>query len=390
MMRLRQFSVLLAAVAGISATVPQGWSAQRSDSGDYLVYVGTYTRNLSKGIYAYRFHASTGKVDEIGLAAEMVNPSFLTVHPNHRYLYAVSEFGGNKGQRTGSVSAFSIDAKTAKLTLLNTVSSKGGGPCYVTVDDTGKYVLIANYNTGSVAAFAIQPNGGLGEATAFIQHTGSGTNPKRQRGPHAHCIVMSPDNRFAVAADLGLDKLLIYRFDPSDGSLKPNDPAFGKVHAGAGPRHFTFHPNGKFAYVINEMGSSVTAFTWDKNGGVLHEIQDISTLPKDFHGQNDDAEIQVHPSGKFLYGSNRGNDSIAVFDVNTKTGKLTPVEYPSTKGKTPRNFRVDPSGRYLLAANQDSDNIVVFRIDQKTGKLTPTGQELQVGAPVCIEFMPAQ
>lgn len=358
----------------------------------YLMYVGTYTQDgsKSKGIYSYRFDAQTGEISSFGLAAETKNPSFVAVHPNHRFLYAVNEVGDYKGQKSGAVSAFAIDHATGKLTLLNEVPSKGADPCYISLDASGKYVLVANYTGGSIAVFPVLADGRLSEASAFIQSSGHGPNPQRQEGPHAHSIDLSPDNRFAIVDDLGLDQTLVYKFDNAKGSLIPNDPAFAKADAGAGPRHFALHPNGKFAYVINELHSTVTLFDYDQAHGALHPRQTISTLPKDFSGPNTDAEIQVHPSGKFLYASNRGHDSITVFAIDAKKGTLTVVEYISTKGKTPRNFAIDPSGSLLFAENQESDNIVLFRIDQKTGRLAATGKVLDVARPVCVKFVPAE
>ena len=365
-------------------------AAKPPAKGKLLLYIGTYTGQYSKGIYGYRFDAGSGRLSPLGLVAETTNPSYLAIHPSRRFLFAVNEVDDLEGHKVGSVSAFAIDAKTGKLTLLNTVSSRGADPCYVAVDKTGKYLLAANYSGGNVAVFPVGDDGRLGEASAFIQHTGHGTNPERQEGPHAHSINLSPDNRFAVAADLGLDQLLVYRFDATKGSLAANDPPFAKLHPGAGPRHFDFHPRGKFAYAICEMGSTVTAFAYDAAGGVLKELQTISTLPKDYSGSNDDADIHVHPSGKFLYGSNRGHDSIVVFAIDPAQGTLTPVEHVPTQGKTPRNFGIDPTGSYLFAANQNSDNIVVFRIDAKTGRLTPTGQTIEVPSPVCVKFVAAE
>ncbi len=355
--------------------------------GEYIVYIGTYTGQKSKGIYAYRFDGATGRLVSLGLVAETTNPSFLAVHPNRRFLYAVSEIANYEGQKSGAVSAFALDPRTGKLTFLNQVSSRGADPCYLVVDKTGKHVLVANYSGGSVAAFPVRADGRLGEASALVQHAGGSVNPERQQGPHAHSINLSPDNRFVIAADLGLDQLLVYRFDPTKGSLAADSPAFAKVNPGAGPRHFAFHPSGRFAYVINEMQSTVSAFAYDAAGGVLHALQTISTLPKDFAGKNDTAEVQVHPTGKFLYGSNRGHDSIAVFAIDAEKGTLTPVEYVATRGKTPRNFGIDPTGSFLFAANQDSDNIVVFRINPDSGRLTPTGQVVEVPSPVCVKFV---
>ncbi len=363
-------------------------AAPAERQGKYIFYVGTYTEegSKSKGIYAYRFDADTGQITSLGLAAETANPSFVALHPNGRFLYAVNEVGNYKGPNSGGVSAFAIDRATGKLTFLNEVPSRGADPCYITVDKTGKYVLVANYTGGSLAVFPVLADGKLGEASAFVQHTGHGTNPQRQEKAHAHSIDLSPDNRFAMVDDLGLDELLVYKFDSAKGSITPNSPPFVRLDPGAGPRHYTLHPSGKFAYVVAEMQSSVTVLS--NNGkGALQRVQTISTLPKSFSGENDDAEIQMHPSGKFVYASNRGSDSIAVFGIDASKGTLTPIEYTPTQGKIPRSFEIDPSGTFLLAANQKSDNIVVFRIDVKTGRLTPTGQVFDVGSPVCVKFV---
>jgi 6-phosphogluconolactonase len=363
-------------------------SAQKPPSkGDYLVYFGTYTRGSSKGIYVSRFSAVTGKLTPPELAAESANASFLAIHPNGRFLYAANEANSFQGQRTGYVSSFAIDRANGKLTLLNQVSSRGAGPAHLTVDRSGKNVLVANYGGGSVAVLPVKEDGSLAEATGFVQHTGTGVT-KRQQGPNAHSVNMSPDNRFAVVADLGLDKVFVYRFDPVKGSLEANNPPFAKAAPGAGPRHFAFHPNRPFAYVIDEMASTVMAFAYNAKAGVLTELQTITTLPKGFTGASSTAEVQVHPAGKFLYGSNRGNDSIAVFSIDARRGTLTPLEVVPTQGKTPRNFGIDPTGSFLFAANQDSSNVVLFRIDPKTGRLTPTGQVVEVGAPVCVKFLP--
>src|ERR1700723_2464098 len=350
-------------------------------SGKYLVYVGTYTGEdtKSKGIYAFRYDAATGQVTPLGLAAKTTNPSFVAAHPNGKFLYAVNEVGDYKGPNSGGVSAFSIDRATGKLAFLNEVPSRGADPCYITVDKTGKYVLVANYTGGSIAVFPVLPDGKLGEASTFVQHTGHGTNPERQEKAHAHSIDLSPDNRFAMVDDLGLDELFVYKFDSSNGSLTPNDPPFSTLDPGSGPRHFVLGPRGKFAYVISEMKSTVTAFSNDAKTGTLRPMQTVSALPRGFTAQNDDAEIEIHPSGRFLYASNRGSDTITVFAVDPGKGTLTPVEYTSTQGKIPRSFEIDPTGKFLFAENQKSDNIVVFRIDAKSGHLTPTGKVLDVG-----------
>jgi len=375
-------AVLVLVLTAFAAAAP-------APHGKYLFYVGTYTEegSKSKGIYAYQFDPNTGQITSLGLDAETTNPSFLALHPNGKYLYAVNEVGNYKGPNSGGVSAFSIDRATGKLTFLNEVASRGADPCYITVDKTGKYVLVANYTGGSVAVFPVLPDGKLGDASAFVQHTGHGTDPKRQEGPHAHSIDLSPDNRFAMVDDLGLDELLVYKFDSAKGSLTPNDPPFAKLAAGAGPRHFVLRPDGKFAYVVAEMGHTVTVLSNDAATGKLQPLQAITTLPKDFTGRNDDAEIEVHPSGKFLYASNRGDDSIAIYAIDQSKGTLAQVAIVPTAGKEPRSFEIDPTGTLLFAENQKSDNIVVFRIDAKTGLLTPTGKVLEVGSPVCLKFL---
>lgn len=354
------------------------------------VYIGTYTRGDSKGIYLCRLDVQTGKLSDPALAGETANPSFLAIHPSGDYLYAVGELGQFGGKRSGAVSAFRIDRSTGKLELLNQQPSRGAGACHLVVDGSGKNVLVANYSGGSIAVLPVRDDGQLDEATAFVQHEGSSVNPRRQKGPHAHSINVAPDNRFAFVADLGLDKVLVYRFDAKNGTLTPNASAWATVKPGAGPRHFAFHPGGKSAYVINELQSTVTAFAYDTRRGVLTERQTLPTLPEGFDGDSTTAEVQVHPSGKFLYGSNRGHDSIAVFSIDSETGRLTPVEHESTQGQAPRNFGIDPTGTFLLAANQNSHTVVVFRIDQDTGELTPTGQKVDVPSPVCIKVVRAR
>lgn len=351
-----------------------------------LVYVGTYTVRGSQGIYAYRFDPHTGELTALGLAAQTTNPSFLAVDPSGRFVYAVNELSNYHGEKTGAVSAFAIDRATGKLTFLNDVSSHGAGPCYVSLDKTGKCVLVANYDSGSVAVFPRLKDGRLGPASAFVQHHGSSVNHERQEGPHAHSIEVSPDNHFALAADLGLDHLLVYRFDAAKGTLTPNDPPFAPIDPGNGPRHFAFTPDGRFVDVVSEMGSSVTAFSYDAASGVLRKLQMLSMLPNGFKGENDGAEIYVHPNGKFLYVSNRGRDCIAVFAIDPAKGTLTHLEDVPTQGKTPRHFALDPTGSYLFAENQDSDTIAVFRIDRSTGRLTATGHVVHVASPVCLAF----
>jgi 6-phosphogluconolactonase len=357
----------------------------------YIVYVGTYTsKTTSKGIYAYRFDPEKGQLASIGVAAETTDPSFLAVHPNGKYLYAVNEVGNFNGGTGGAVSAFAIDAKTGALKFLNQVPTRGAGPCHVSLDREGAFVLVANYDGGSIASFPIHDDGSLGTTSGFVQHSGSGPNKERQEGPHAHWIGTSPDNRFALAVDLGLDQVIVYGFDSIKGVFTPMLSGFAKVKPGAGPRHLTFHPNGKFAYVLSEMESSVTVFSYQAKTGGLTSLQTISVLPKDYSGPKEAAEIAVHASGKFLYASNRGHDSIAVFAIDEKKGTLKSLGQVLTGGKTPRHFAIDPTGAYLLAENQESNNIVVFHIDPATGSLTPTGQTIEVPSPVCITFVAAQ
>jgi 6-phosphogluconolactonase len=341
---------------------------------DWIVYVGAYTNSDNKGIHAYRFNDSSGKLADIGLAAESSNPSFLAVSPNQRYLYAANE------NAKGAISAFSIGANGA-LNLLNMVSSKGDGPCHVAVDHTGKWLFAANYNSGSVAAFPIHGDGSLGEASAFVRHSGSSVNPQRQAGPHAHSANLSPDNRFVLVTDLGLDQILSYKLDLTQ-------PAVTKVAPGSGPRHLTFAPNGRFAYAINEMLGTVTVFQYNAEDGRLKELQTISALPAGFAAANSAAEIAVHPNGKFLYASNRGNDSIAIFRIDSAKGTLTAAGQVSTQGRTPRNFAIDASGKFLLAANQDSGDVVVFRVDPSNGALMPTGETTSLASPVSLVFVP--
>jgi 6-phosphogluconolactonase len=367
---------------------PVATAALASSDGSVSVYIGTYTsRAKSEGIYLARFDTATGRLGAPELAAKTTNPSFLAAHPNRRFLYAVGEVGNFGGKPSGMVSAFSIAADSGKLTLLNQQPSGGAGPCHLAVDRTGKWLLVANYSSGSISVLPIQQDGALGEPGAIVQHRGSSVNPQRQEGPHAHFITPGPAGRFVLTCDLGLDKVLVYRLDPAKGTLVPNDPPSVSLKPGAGPRHLAFHPNGRLVFVISEMGSSLTSFSWDSRRGALKELETVSTLPAGFTGNSNCAEVQMHPSGKFLYGSNRGHDSIAVFAVDPRMGKLSLVEHQSTQGKNPRHFAIDPAGRWLLAENQDSDNIVVFRIDAETGRLSSAGQEIKVGSPVCVEFL---
>ena len=355
----------------------------------YLVFVGTYTnKTISKGIYAFRFDPGTGKLASLGVAAESEDPSFLATHSSGRYLYAVNETDHFGAQKSGAVSAFSIDHRSGKLGLINQAATKGAGPCHISIDKSGKFVLVANYDGGSVTAFPIREDGRLAPPSAFVQHSGSSVNKERQEAPHAHWAGTSPDNRFVLAADLGLDEVLVYRFDAAKGTLMPNTPPFAKLNPGAGPRHVAFHPNGRFAYVLAEMENTVTALAYNGAKGSLLPLQTLSTIRSDYSGPKEAAEIVVHPKGKFLYASNRaGIDTITGFSIDAAKGTLKLIAEFPTMGKTPRSFAIDPNGKFLLAANQESNNVVVFRIDPVTGRLTPTGDIVEVPAPVCITFV---
>jgi len=356
------------------------------------IFVGTYTRNLphvqakSEGIYLLAMDPTSGALSNVSKTVNVENPSYLTLHPNRKYLYAANEVGDFGGRSSGAVSAFAIDSANGALTFLNQEPTDGAAPCHLSVEKTGQYLLTANYTGGSVAVHPIGSDGRLGKMSDFIQHVGTSVNPQRQQEPHAHSFTVSPDNRFAYAADLGMDKVMIYALNTEQGKLTPATQPWVHVHPGAGPRHFDFHPIGRYAYVINELDSTITTFAYEESSGHLTELQALSTLPVGFEGRSHCADIHVHPSGNFVYGSNRGHDSIAIFAIDQSSGLLTAVGHESTQGKVPRNFAIDPTGIFLLAANQNTDTVVVFRIDQHTGALIPTGQALDVPTPVCLKF----
>lgn len=365
-------------------------SAEEASVDSIRVYVGTYTRGDSKGIYTFELDPKTGKTTEPELAAELVNPSFVAIAPSGKYLYAVNEvadFPNVKGKAAGGVTGFKLDAKSGKLTKINSQLSGGPGPCHLSVGHHGKCVVVANYGGGSVASLPIKENGELAPAASFIQHEGSSVNPRRQTGPHAHSANIDAKNNYAVVADLGLDKLLVYKLDAEQGTLTPNDPPSVSTIEGGGPRHLSFHPNGKFAYANNEIKLSVTAYSYDAEKGVLTPLVTESTVPEGtpLNG-NSTAETLVHPSGKFLYVSNRGPNSIAMFRIK-KDGTLKSLGQESTQGEIPRGFGIDPTGNFLLAGNQNSGTVVVFKINQKNGKLTPTGTKLNIPSPVNVRML---
>jgi len=360
--------------------------------GKSIVYIGTFKGEPSKGIYAWRFDSESGAMEPLGLVAETSRPLFLALHPNRRFLYAVSRPSPVERTHRGVVLAYSVDSPGGKLTALNSVSSGGIDPAYISVDKTGHNVLVANYGSnsgeGAVAVFPIKKDGSLAEASESIQYTGTGVHPQRQQGPHSHAIDSAPDNHVVIVTDLGLDQLFVYRFDVSRGRLSANNPPFATLPPGAGPRHIVFHPGSRWLYVVNEIQSTITTFAYDATTGTLTHLQTISTLPKEFSGASSAAEIRIHPNRKFLYGLNRGHDSVASFSIDPKTGMLTLVELVSTQGKTASNFNIDPSGSWLIAANQGSDSLVMFKLDQNTGKLQATGKSFQVGTPSCVSFLP--
>ena len=397
----RRLFAFLAFTTSLAVLALAGAASRPAASHNYLVLVGTYTNKTdSKGIYAYEFDTETGKLTAKGLAVETPDPSFVAIHPNGKFVYAVNESG-----KESAVSAFALDAQSGKLTLLNQLPALGEDPCYITFDKTGKYVLIANYTSGNVAVFPILADGKLGEHTALVTDAGAlGPNQKRQEGPHAHWIGLSPGNRFVLVADLGLDRVLLYSFDPANGSFTSNKVAPGAgwsnsqnpkggwsatLSPGTGPRHVAFSRNSRFLYVLGELQSTITVF--DSPGldeDTFHSVQRISALPEGFSGRNDAAEIALHPGGRWLYTSNRGHDTIAVFAVDPQKGTLQRTGDFPTGGKEPRHFAIDPTGRFLLAENQHSNSIVVFGIDPATGALTQVSKTEGIPSPVCLVFRP--
>ena len=354
---------------------------------DVSLYVGTYTNNnRSEGIYLYRMNLASGKLERLSSTPGISNPAFLAIDPSKRFLYAANESGEFLGKKGGGFTSFSIDQNTGALTKLNEVTTPGV-PCHLSAHPSGKAILGANYGGGNVVIYPVKKDGSLGEMSDVAQHTGKGVDPRRQEGPHAHCVMLDATGQFAFAPDLGIDKVMIYKVDAAKAKLKPN--GFAALKPGAGPRHFAFHPTYDFAYVISELNSTMTAFRYDKSKGALTELQTLSTLPEGYKQTSYCADVHVHPSGKFLYGSNRGHNSIVIFSIDERTGKLTLIGHESTRGNWPRNFGIDPTGQFLLVGNQNSNSIATFKIDGQTGKLSPYGNLLEIPAPVCLKFIPA-
>jgi 6-phosphogluconolactonase len=394
---MSQIKKLLLTFSLLTLTVlqPFAGAAQNSPanaSGECFVYVGTYTKGGSKGIYLYRMDMASGALTSEGLVAELPNPTFFDLDSHGKFLYAATEtsrYSDSSGDyASGGVSAYSVDAATGKLTFLNSRSSGGDGPCHILLDKANRDALIANYGGGSVEVLPISADGQLGKATSFIQDEGKSINADRQEKPHAHSMALDAANHFAFACDLGTDRIMVYRFDAEHGKLTPNNPPFAAIKPGSGPRHMTFSADNRFAYLVNELTSTVNVFAYDARRGELRELQTISALPENFKGQNTGAEIALHPSGKFLYTSNRGDNSIAVFAVDGAKGTLAFLQRQSVEGKTPRYFAIDPSGKFLIDANQDSNNLVLFTVNPETGQLTSTGKSWEIAAPVCVKFLP--
>ena len=353
---------------------------------EMLVYVGTYTSGKSEGIYLYRLNLSDGSLRRVGVTGGVNNPSYLTLDRARRFLYSVEETEEFEGAKSGAVSAFALNQRDGSLSFINRQASQGGAPCYITADNAGRFVLVANYSGGNVAALPVKKGGGLDKATDVKQDSGSGPNRERQEGPHAHCVLLDSSNRNAYSCDLGADKVMIYDFDSRRGRLTPSAQPFVSLKPGAGPRHLTFDRDGRHVYVLNELDSTVTAFARERKTGALRELKTYPTLPADFEGENTGADIHLTPDGRFLYCSNRGHDRLAIFRVDARAGGLEAAGHTPTEGKTPRNFAVDPTGRFLLVANQRSDNVVTFRIDPSTGALQPTGHAAEIPSPVCLKL----
>ncbi len=388
--RRTSIAAALAVVLGLAPsarTEAKVSEVSSSQSGGLWVYIGTYTARGSEGIYRCEMDPKSGKLSNLVLVAKTPNPTFLGIHPSGRYLVAVNEIDNFEDTKGGSATSYTIDTTTGALTKLNARSTGGAGSCHITFDHAGAHILVANYHFGSTAVLPIAPSGMLGRASSFVKHEGKGPNAARQEAAHAHSANLDPSGRFLVVADLGQDKVIVYKYDAAAGTITPNSPDGVSMAPGAGPRHLSFHPNGRFAYVCNELDSTVTAMSYDASTGTFTKLDTLSTLPSGPVEGNSTAEVRVHPSGKFVYVSNRGHNSIACYSVDEKTGKLKPIGNMLTGGRTPRNFNFDPTGKFLVAANQDSSTITVFRLDPKTGLLSYTGYTIDAPMPVCIKFL---
>jgi 6-phosphogluconolactonase len=369
---------LLPIVGMVSSTMAQG-----TDADELIVFISAFAPGNDGAIHAYRLEPDAGQLKPVHRTTDIEHPFFMAVSPDGRFLYAIHAPGKFGGESHEQVAAYQIVGRTGRLKLLNRQSALGSAACYLDVDASGKTVVVANYSTGSVASLPVHKDGSLDKASSFIQHEGSSVNPARQQGPHAHCIIVSPDNRFVYSADLGLDQVLGYRLEATTAKLSPNQPPFTKTSPGTGPRHLTFHPNGQWVYVINELHNSVTMFDYDSEPGTLTERETISTLPDGFDGTSHCADLKITPNGRFLYGTNRGHDSVAAYRIGD-AGRLTLLKIEPSLGKGPQNLAITPGGELLLCANMPGNNVVVFRIDPRTGDLTPIGRPVSMPGPSCI------
>jgi 6-phosphogluconolactonase len=359
----------------------------RARSADLLVYFGNELDKPDTGIFLSHFDTDTGTLTPPVLNVQASKPGYFVIDPTGRFMYAANALGKFNGDSSGAMSAYSIDRATGQLTLINQVPTGGANPAFIALDNDATHVLAANYTGGSICVYSIRPDGGIADRTAFVQHSGHSINPQRQTQPHPHSIYTDPTDRFVLVPDLGQDKVFVYRFDHATGALTPNDPPYGSVASGAGPRHLAFHPNGRWVYVLDEMGGSVTRFNWNSDTGAMTDPQATITTPADYKGLNTSGEVRIDSAGKFLYATNRGPDDIAVFSIDPQTGDLTFVQRVPTKGKMPRYFIIDPTGKWLMQCNHDGYNVVIFRIDPQTGMLTQNGDPVTVPNPYCAQFL---
>ncbi|WP_010587316.1 lactonase family protein [Schlesneria paludicola] len=368
----------------MGAMLTESASTTRAD--DPVLFITSFAAGEQGGIQAYQFNVMTGALTPKHRTSGVEHPFFIALSPDKRFLYSIhaKSFGGKDSEE---VAAYALDGRSGQMTLLNRQSSRGTASCYLDVDSTGNTVLVANYSTGNIASFPVKKDGALGESVSFFQHVGSSVDPARQTGANAHCIVVSPDNRFALVADLGIDQILTYRLDAATSKLSPSEPPFIKSPAGAGPRHLTFHPNGRYVYVINELKNSVTLYDYATASGQLTERQTISTLPPDFTGVTHTADVKITPDGRYLYGTNRGHDSIAAYRI-ADDGTLTLIEIVPSRGQGPQNLLIAGHGAWLICANMPGNNVAVFQIDAKTGKLSATGEPVSQISPSCIRLLP--